>query len=60
MLLKDPDHFAYVAHEWALKWAGATPKNQGSSSGGTTQEDLMKAMQKPKEDERQNPSTYVP
>ena len=54
MLLKNPEEFKHVAHEWAVKYAGATAKDGGEGSGGATADDLAnKALEeknKPKDD----------
>lgn len=41
MMLKTPKEFEHVATEWAIKYAGAKPKNKSESSGGMTEEQLI-------------------
>lgn len=63
MLIKNPDEFKHVATEWAVKYAGATPKQAADTSGGITPEQLMRnardAQGKKKDDaERQRQEQY--
>lgn len=48
MLLKNKDEFEHVAHEWAIKHAGAPSKDKAESSGGATAEDVLKKAQEAK------------
>jgi len=51
MLLNSPKDFEHKAREWAVKYAGATPKDEGQSSNGATPESLKKAQALQKEKE---------
>ncbi|KAI9653341.1 MAG: hypothetical protein M1831_006046 [Alyxoria varia] len=59
MLLKNPDEFKHVAHEWAVKYAGAPAKDAGEGSGGTTADDLVKQAREEKNKPRDDrPDAY--
>lgn len=54
MLLKNKDEFEHVAHEWAVKHAGAPPKDKAESSGGATAEDVLKKAHEAKQGTKSN------
>ena len=54
MLLKNKEEFEHVAHEWAVKFAGATPKDKAEGSGGTTPEDLRRKAKEARNQEKDN------
>lgn len=51
MLTRNPKEFERVAHEWAVKYAGAPKKEAGEGSGGSKQETKKEKRQKSKEEE---------
>lgn len=51
MLLRNPGEFAHKAREWAVRHAGASPRDQGEGSGGATAESLQRQKAQAKEKE---------
>ncbi|KAL9129700.1 MAG: hypothetical protein Q9217_001903 [Psora testacea] len=51
MLTRNPKEFERVAHEWAVKYAGAPKKEAGEGSGGSKTETKKEKRQRSKEEE---------
>ena len=51
MLTRNPKEFERVAHEWAVKYAGAPKKETGEGSGGSKPETAKQKKKKSKEEE---------
>ncbi|MCJ1460859.1 Ubiquitin-conjugating enzyme E2 1 [Mycoblastus sanguinarius] len=51
MLTRNPKEFERVAHEWAVKYAGAPKKDSGEGSGGSKAETKKQKQQRSKEEE---------
>ena len=51
MLTRNPKEFERVAHEWAVKYAGAPKKEAGEGSGGSKAETKKEKRQRSKEEE---------
>ncbi|KAL9633695.1 MAG: hypothetical protein Q9164_004549 [Protoblastenia rupestris] len=51
MLTRNPKEFERVAHEWAVKYAGAPKKEAGEGSGGSRTETKKEKRQRSKEEE---------
>ena len=51
MLTRNPKEFERVAHEWAVKYAGAPKKDSGEGSGGSKTETKKQKQQRSKEEE---------
>ena len=52
LLTRNPKEFERVAHEWAVKHAGAPKKESGEGSGGDRTESKKEKKQRSKEEER--------
>lgn len=51
MLTRNPKEFERVAHEWAVKYAGAPKKDSGEGSGGGKAETKEQKQKRSKEEE---------
>ena len=51
MLTRNPKEFNRVAHEWAVKYAGAPKKESGEGSGGRKPETKKEKRKRSKEEE---------
>ncbi|KAF2755858.1 hypothetical protein EJ05DRAFT_454961 [Pseudovirgaria hyperparasitica] len=51
MLIRQPEEFKHKAMEWAVKYAGASRKEQGEGSGGATAESIRRKAAQAKENE---------
>ena len=51
MLTRNPKEFERVAHEWAVRYAGAPKKETGEGSGGRKTESKREKKQRSKEEE---------
>ena len=51
MLTKHPKEFERVAHEWAVKHAGAPKQEAGEGSGGNKVESKKEKLRRSKEEE---------
>ncbi|KAL9104536.1 MAG: hypothetical protein Q9163_000509 [Psora crenata] len=51
LLTRNPKEFERVAHEWAVKYAGAPKKEAGEGSGGSKTETKKEKRQRSKEEE---------
>jgi ubiquitin-conjugating enzyme (huntingtin interacting protein 2) len=51
MLTRNPKEFERVAHEWAVKYAGAPKKDAGEGSGGAKAETKEQKQKRSKEEE---------
>ncbi|CAF9904396.1 Ubiquitin-conjugating enzyme E2 1 [Imshaugia aleurites] len=51
MLTRNPKEFERVAHEWAVKYAGAPKKETGEGSGGSKPETAKQKQKRSKEEE---------
>ncbi|KAF2273858.1 uncharacterized protein EI97DRAFT_435774 [Westerdykella ornata] len=61
MLLKNPREFEHVAHDWAVKYAGAPKRQIAESSGGATAESIKRKAQQAKEqDKKARLAAYAP
>ena len=60
MLLKNKAEFEHVAHQWAIQYAAATPKDHSEGSGGTTADDLKRRAKDDKtKAQQEKPDAYV-
>lgn len=53
LLISKPEEFAIEAQNWAVKYAGAPPRDDAQSSGGATEETLKQKKKEAKETEKQ-------
>ena len=51
MLIRNPAEFEHKARQWAVKSAGATPKEVAEGSGGATAESITRKRQEAKQNE---------
>lgn len=51
MLTRNSKEFERVAHEWAVKYAGAPKKDQGEASGGSKPETAKQKQKRSKEED---------
>lgn len=51
MLIRNPAEFEHKARQWAVKFAGATPKEVAEGSGGATAESITRKRQEAKQNE---------
>ena len=51
MLTRNPKEFERVAHEWAVKYAGAPKRETGEGSGGSKPETAKQKKRRSKEEE---------
>ena len=51
MLTRNPKEFECVAHEWAVRYAGAPRKDTAEGSGGVNKETKEQKQKRSKEEE---------